>query len=466
MPVAHRVPSPSTVKELYANAFRCASSSCQRPLYKVDQDTGARTLNSNVSHICARSEGGPRWDATQSEDENRSVRNLLLLCLEHAWEIDQTDRVATFPVALLREWKQQQLDDFDAIGRQGWVLTSEMADEALRASSMPTTINNSVLSLGGTGGNAPGAGGGGGGAFGPNARGGSGGPGGQVRYEGALLPGLLTPNTDATSLQQGVGDRLDNALSDDYRLPSGMAPGAGGGGAGAVGANILGGDGGGGGEQVITAISLEEMAELRAAGFERFEFSIGEGGTGSRYPGEHGKNGGDTVLHCVSADGRILRTLSAAGGIGGRSASAIPPGSREITLADISNGLNVPALLIAELLHTKHGLLYMLGGMWEHLITSALPIDVHSAIACVVSLGRVPHHSRLALFVVVDDPSGQEVVRLAFSVVNEDSRSVANVTQCFTVQFSANVAGIWHIKVVSGCFELARLPLEIRLQAA
>ena len=337
--------------------------------------------------------------------------------------------------------------------------------DGLNASSMTTTISNSVLSLGGAGGNAPGAGGGGGGALGPNARGGSGGPGGGVRYEGALLPGSLALDAKASAVHQEISDCLGSGLSDVYRLPSGMVPGAGGGGADAVGENTVGGNGGGGGEQVITTISPEEFEALRADGFERFEFTIGDGGTGSCNPGEHGRNGGDTVLNFVTAEGRILRTLRAAGGSGGRSDTPLALGSREITPADISNGLSVPVLLIAEFLHIKHGLLYALGGNWEHLAAAKFPVDVQAAIACVVSLGQVSSHSRLALFVVVDDPSGQEIVRLPFDVANEDSRPVANVTQCFTVQFSATVAGIWNIKVVSGCFELARLPLEIRVQA-
>lgn len=36
-----------------------------------------------------------------SEAENRSTSNLILLCLEHASEVDEHDRVAEFPVSLL-----------------------------------------------------------------------------------------------------------------------------------------------------------------------------------------------------------------------------------------------------------------------------------------------------------------------------------------------------------------------------
>ncbi len=82
----HRPPTDATLKELYANAYRCASPDCARPLYRVDNETGIRILNSRASHICARSEGGPRWNSSQSESNNRAVGNLLALCIEHASE--------------------------------------------------------------------------------------------------------------------------------------------------------------------------------------------------------------------------------------------------------------------------------------------------------------------------------------------------------------------------------------------
>jgi hypothetical protein len=61
-PIVHRKPILVTIRELYATAFRCGRPGCGRPLYKLNNDTGEVILNSNVSHICARSEGGPRWD--------------------------------------------------------------------------------------------------------------------------------------------------------------------------------------------------------------------------------------------------------------------------------------------------------------------------------------------------------------------------------------------------------------------
>lgn len=102
--VEHPLPTGATKKFLYAHAFRCACPGCPRPLYSVDGETGARSLNSQIAHICARREGGPRFDLQQSAEENRHETNLLVLCLEHANEVDvagwETRAVAAVPAGV------------------------------------------------------------------------------------------------------------------------------------------------------------------------------------------------------------------------------------------------------------------------------------------------------------------------------------------------------------------------------
>ncbi|MFE3936394.1 hypothetical protein ACFXPJ_22105, partial [Streptomyces goshikiensis] len=86
----HPPPTPATFKQLYGTAFRCAKPDCREPLYRVNSDTGETILNSNVAHIHARSEGGPRWKPGMTADENRHFDNLLPMCEAHAREIDVT----------------------------------------------------------------------------------------------------------------------------------------------------------------------------------------------------------------------------------------------------------------------------------------------------------------------------------------------------------------------------------------
>jgi hypothetical protein len=97
----------------------------------MNDDTGEIVLNSNVSHICARSEGGPRWDPEMTEDENRSESNLIPMCLEHAYEIDVT--ADQYPAKLLREWKRVQIAEHFRM-QKSWSLTEDEARQVIEAS--------------------------------------------------------------------------------------------------------------------------------------------------------------------------------------------------------------------------------------------------------------------------------------------------------------------------------------------
>lgn len=125
-PIVHPKPLITVVKELYGTTFRCGKPDCRRPLYRLNDDTGETVLNSQVAHIHARREGGPRWKDGMSADDNRSASNLIALCLEHAFEIDQTPDL--FPPDLLREWKAAQLEEFQEL-QKSWPLTDDEADE-------------------------------------------------------------------------------------------------------------------------------------------------------------------------------------------------------------------------------------------------------------------------------------------------------------------------------------------------
>jgi len=128
---AHPEPTAGSVKALYARAFRCGRPDCQRPLYKQDNETGDLVLNSRVAHIHARRPGGPRWIEMTAE-ENRGPGNLLLLCIEHSYEVDDlSDR---YPANLLREWKRAQLDEYERVQRN-WTLSDADAGRVLEASS-------------------------------------------------------------------------------------------------------------------------------------------------------------------------------------------------------------------------------------------------------------------------------------------------------------------------------------------
>jgi hypothetical protein len=133
-------PTPATVRELYGTAFRCAHPDCLRPLYRVSDDTGERILNSRVAHIHARRVGGPRWKIMDPE-ENRSTGNLLLLCIEHSYEIDDKALEDRYPADVLFEWKRRQLDEYDEIHRS-WPLNEAEVREIDAASFDPVAAEH------------------------------------------------------------------------------------------------------------------------------------------------------------------------------------------------------------------------------------------------------------------------------------------------------------------------------------
>jgi hypothetical protein len=68
-----------------------------------------------------------------SEEENRAVGNLLLMCIPHSYEVDDPQRVRLYPKELLRSWKEQQLAEYDRT-RAGWLPTDAEAEEVIRES--------------------------------------------------------------------------------------------------------------------------------------------------------------------------------------------------------------------------------------------------------------------------------------------------------------------------------------------
>ncbi len=64
-------------------------------------------------------------------EDNRASANLILLCIEHSYEIDETPD--GFPAEMLREWKAAQIAEYDDIQRN-WLISDEEVTEVLVAS--------------------------------------------------------------------------------------------------------------------------------------------------------------------------------------------------------------------------------------------------------------------------------------------------------------------------------------------
>ncbi len=438
MPIEHPLQTEATVKKLYAHAFGCAFEGCSRTLYKLDDETGVRTLNSRVCHINARREGGPRWDPDQSPEDNRSEPNLVLMCVEHAADIDKPETLSAYPAERLCEWKRKQLEQYDRI-QQGWVLDTEMAREAIEASSSlaEIVISNSRVNLGGRGGQAPGAGGGGGGAIGKNCAGGPGGKGGDIRIDDGdyTLP-----------CAEGLPLALD--MDELARLGVDYIPGAGGGGAGALGEGARGGKGGDGGDYVSANI---DIAKLRKAGLHHIDYTVGEGG-------QNGCDGGDTILKFMTEDGRVLKTIRACGGKSGT--SALPAGVAQIGPEDINDNFRISTLIIANAVEIRDGLFYLLGADWDRFFTPHFPFETNWPVIWTARWKPHQWSAPRGLFLSLLRPNGNEAARQALIIPSEIA------TEGFFHRFEPlgvklDAEGIWTLKVHSGSFLLVQIEVKV-----
>ena len=359
----HRKPTDSTIYKLFASSRHCAFPGCTEPHIEVDENTGVKICNSEVCHIRARRENGPRWDASQSEKDNRGDGNLVLLCRKHHAVVDDRRNEKYYTPDMLKAWKAEQEgqndsplapDDMEAIAETNVIITAE-------------TVN-----LGGEGGAAIGAGGGGGPAIGANAQGGRGGDGGRVTTDGRLGDNseLVTVNLDgedgaapgaggggggAVIWANAQGDRggdggrvtTDGRLADNSELMTvnlggkgGAAPGAGGGGGAAIGANAQGGRGGDGGDIHSFTHTLDKGSCSRIV--------VGQNA------GLPEEIGGSTYIEKIAPDGSSeMITPKARAGLSGD--SYLPEDVPEIDAAAISRGVRVCCLTVVEGVTIENG---------------------------------------------------------------------------------------------------------------
>lgn len=77
-------PKPSTIKRLFAlSKNQCSFPQCSLPIVEE-----GGIVTGIVCHIKARSERGPRFDSSQSDEERHSFENLVLMCSRHSKIID------------------------------------------------------------------------------------------------------------------------------------------------------------------------------------------------------------------------------------------------------------------------------------------------------------------------------------------------------------------------------------------
>jgi hypothetical protein len=125
-------PTLKTAKRLYAvSGNLCAFPRC--PTSVVDLASGV--LIAEICHIKARSEGGPRYDRTQTDTQRNAFENLILLCAVHHKIIDSD--VASYPVERLQEMKAGHEEKY----KNGALPSDELARKLL----LTLTVSGSIV---------------------------------------------------------------------------------------------------------------------------------------------------------------------------------------------------------------------------------------------------------------------------------------------------------------------------------
>ena len=92
-------PTRTTVKKIFARCRnRCAFPECFAPIV---ENNG--TVTGIICHIRARSPGGPRYSAKQTEEQRHASENLILMCSRHSKVIDSEPR--RYTVKMLEGFK-------------------------------------------------------------------------------------------------------------------------------------------------------------------------------------------------------------------------------------------------------------------------------------------------------------------------------------------------------------------------
>lgn len=109
--MARRSPSAESLKLLYVRSGNeCAFPGCDHPIFN---DNGLYIAQ--LCHIKAASEGGQRYDETQTDEERSAPENLLFMCHRHHKE---TDDIEEYTVEKLTEIKTNHELKFTEKGKE------------------------------------------------------------------------------------------------------------------------------------------------------------------------------------------------------------------------------------------------------------------------------------------------------------------------------------------------------------
>jgi|GEM_PF-3481057 len=415
---SHPLPTDATVYRLYGSSQCCGFPNCTERHIERDDRIGKKICNSQVCHICARSENGPRWDPSQTAAENRHDSNLILLCRKHHAWVDEPGADEYYTAKMMREWKEaQELQDDNLLAPDD--LT------AIQSSNIEIVAGN--INLGGIGGMAPGAGGGGGGAIGANARGGSGGHSGRIFEDGIIV--------DPSAFARLCRGFSTNVFDIPYS--------AGGAGEGAFGDNSFGGRGGDGGDMHFT------QGQFPAGSFR---VHIGRG---SRLPGEFGQ---PSYLEKLGEDGNFrLFGEIAQGGMSGD--SYLPDGVVGVDSEYLERGFSVNCLAFHNGAEMDGGLHTVKQIGWSWIDVPRFPFDLVVNVLVLLTV-TAPFEKRVGIFVSLMHENSERS-RIALEVPQPGAASSC-VSCSFLIGAETKGAGAWRLVAHSNGILLNETWFQVR----
>lgn len=134
-------PTKNVLRELYLKSGnRCAYPGCGRNILNDNGD-----FVGQICHIEAAMPGGERFNKNQTNEERRSVSNLMIMCYEHHIE---TNNVAEYSVDRLKEMKKNHEQTFGGVAEKLFNSITDLSEDQSYQYCSTLEKINSVLEWG------------------------------------------------------------------------------------------------------------------------------------------------------------------------------------------------------------------------------------------------------------------------------------------------------------------------------
>ena len=109
---------------------QCAFPGCTSPLVEPGTGQSGPAVISDICHIYASSPNGPRGQGSLTEDELKSIDNLILLCPNHHRVVDRQPE--TYTAELLKQWKEEHEAKVNKQRPAGLDIIREIVDQKIK----------------------------------------------------------------------------------------------------------------------------------------------------------------------------------------------------------------------------------------------------------------------------------------------------------------------------------------------